>query len=91
MFRIGEFSRMGQVSVRMLRHYDDLGLLKPARVDRFTDNRFYTLEQLPRVHRLATACLVCQPQASTSPIFNTLAYYQYQGRSGQRRARVLSV
>ncbi|MBD2251706.1 MerR family transcriptional regulator [Nostoc parmelioides] len=52
MFKIGDFSRLGQVSVRMLRHYDDLGLLKPAHVDRFTDYRYYKIEQLPRLNRI---------------------------------------
>jgi DNA-binding transcriptional MerR regulator len=52
MFRIGEFSRIAQVSVRMLRHYDELGLLRPAQVDRDTDYRSYSAEQLPRLHRI---------------------------------------
>jgi DNA-binding transcriptional MerR regulator len=52
MFKIGDFSRLGQVSVRMLRHYDDLGLLKPAHVDPFTDYRYYTIEQLPQLNRI---------------------------------------
>ena len=36
MFKIGDFSRLAQVSVRMLRHYDKLGLLTPSYTDRFT-------------------------------------------------------
>ena len=36
MFQIGEFSKLGQVSPRMLRHYDQLGLLIPGHVDRWT-------------------------------------------------------
>ena len=52
MFKIGEFSKLGQVSVRMLRHYGQLGLLKPAAVDQFTDYRYYTIEQLPRLNRI---------------------------------------
>ncbi|BCL37575.1 MerR family transcriptional regulator [Nostoc sp. MS1] len=52
MFKIGDFSRLGQVSVRMLRHYDDLGLLKPSHVDQWTDYRYYTIEQLPRLNRI---------------------------------------
>jgi len=32
MFRIGEFSRLGRVTIDTLRHYDALGLLKPAKV-----------------------------------------------------------
>lgn len=34
MLKIGEFSKLTQVSVRMLRHYDEIGLLKPAETDR---------------------------------------------------------
>ena len=36
MLKIGEFSKLSRVSVRMLRHYDEIGLLKPAEIDRFT-------------------------------------------------------
>jgi DNA-binding transcriptional MerR regulator len=52
MFRIGDFSQLGQVSVRTLRLYDEIGLLKPAEVDDFTDYRYYSLEQLPRLNRI---------------------------------------
>jgi DNA-binding transcriptional MerR regulator len=52
MLRIGDFSRIAQVSVQTLRYYDDLGLLKPVEVDRFTSYRYYTFEQLPRLHRI---------------------------------------
>ncbi|NJN17862.1 MAG: MerR family transcriptional regulator [Oscillochloris sp.] len=52
MFKIGDFSRIGQVSVRMLRHYDKLGLLKPSHTDRFTGYRYYTIDQLATLHRI---------------------------------------
>jgi DNA-binding transcriptional MerR regulator len=52
MFRIGEFSRLSRVSVRMLRHYDQLGLLKPSRTDSFTNYRYYSADQLPRLNRI---------------------------------------
>jgi DNA-binding transcriptional MerR regulator len=52
MLRIGDFSQLAQVSVPTLRHYDELGLLKPAHVDQFTDYRYYTVEQLPRLNRI---------------------------------------
>ncbi len=52
MFRIGDFSQLGQVSVRTLRLYGEMGLLKPAKVDDFTDYRYYSLEQLPRLNRI---------------------------------------
>lgn len=52
MFRIGEFSKFSRVSVRMLRHYDQLGLLRPAHVDPASEYRYYTADQLPRLHRI---------------------------------------
>ena len=52
MFKIGEFSQLGQVSTRMLRHYDKLGLLKPSQTDDWTGYRYYTIDQLSRLHRI---------------------------------------
>ena len=52
MLKIGEFSKLSRVSVRMLRHYDDIGLLTPAYIDRFTDYRYYSESQLPTVCRI---------------------------------------
>ncbi len=52
MLKIGEFAWLGQVTVETLRHYDRIGLLKPAHLDPFTDYRYYTLDQLPRLNRI---------------------------------------
>ncbi|HEY5355645.1 MAG TPA: helix-turn-helix domain-containing protein [Streptosporangiaceae bacterium] len=52
MFTIGDFARHGQVSVRMLRHYDATGLLRPARVDPASGYRFYEAGQLARLNRV---------------------------------------
>jgi DNA-binding transcriptional MerR regulator len=52
MFTIGDFARHGRVSVRMLRHYDAIGLLRPAAVDRVTGYRFYEARQLARLNRI---------------------------------------
>jgi DNA-binding transcriptional MerR regulator len=52
MFKIGEFSRFSQVTVKTLRYYDEIGLLKPAEVDRFTGYRYYSAQQLPRLNRI---------------------------------------
>jgi DNA-binding transcriptional MerR regulator/effector-binding domain-containing protein len=52
MLSIGEFARYAGVSVRMLRHYDALGLLAPTYVDPFTGYRHYSAGQLPRLNRL---------------------------------------
>ena len=52
MLNIGEFARLGQVSPRMLRHYDEIGLIRPSRVDPRTGYRSYEVAQLGRLHRL---------------------------------------
>jgi DNA-binding transcriptional MerR regulator len=52
MLKIGEFSRLCQVTVKTLHHYDELGLIKPAHIDPVTSYRFYTVGQLPRIHRI---------------------------------------
>jgi DNA-binding transcriptional MerR regulator len=52
MFTIGDFARYGRVSVRMLRHYDAVGLLRPARVDPASGYRFYEAGQLARLNRI---------------------------------------
>lgn len=52
MFFIGDFARHGRVSVRMLRHYDAIGLLRPARVDPHTGYRLYTADQLALLNRV---------------------------------------
>lgn len=52
MLKIGEFSRLSRVSVKMLRHYDEIGLLTPAHVDPFSNYRYYAADQLPRLNRI---------------------------------------
>ncbi|MFC4115616.1 MerR family transcriptional regulator [Nonomuraea zeae] len=52
MFSIGDFARLGLVSVRMLRHYDAIGLLRPAHVDPASGYRSYQAAQLSRLNRI---------------------------------------
>lgn len=52
MFKIGEFSKLTQVSVRMLRYYDETGLLKPAEIDAWTGYRMYSVEQIPELNKI---------------------------------------
>lgn len=52
MFRIGEFAQIAQVSGRLLRYYDQLGLLSPLRIDPQTGYRWYSARQLPRLNRI---------------------------------------
>ncbi len=52
MWRIGELSRMAGVSEHTLRHYDKVGLLSPAAVDRSTRYRWYGVAELTRLERI---------------------------------------
>lgn len=52
MFKIGEFSKLSQVSIRMLRYYDETGLLKPEKVDGFTGYRLYSSRQIKRLNKI---------------------------------------
>src|SRR5215213_4921397 len=52
MIKIGDFARLSQVSVVTLRYYDEMDLLKPVEVDRFTGYRYYSADQLPRLNRI---------------------------------------
>lgn len=52
MYRIGEFSKMTKTTIKTLRYYDEVNLLKPELTDRFTSYRFYTTDQLFRLHRI---------------------------------------
>jgi DNA-binding transcriptional MerR regulator len=52
MYRIGEFSRLARTTVKTLRYYDEVGLLKPEGVDPFTGYRHYTTRQLYPLTRI---------------------------------------
>jgi DNA-binding transcriptional MerR regulator len=52
MFSIGEFARLGGVSVRTLTHYDEIGLLRPTTVDPGTGYRGYSAQQLGQLNRI---------------------------------------
>jgi DNA-binding transcriptional MerR regulator len=52
MIRIGDFSKLSRVSVKTLRYYDEMGLLKPVSVDVFTGYRLYEYSQLSVLHRI---------------------------------------
>lgn len=52
MFRIGTFSKLTQVSVKTLRYYDQVGLLKAVHTDRTTGYRYFAAQQVPRLNRI---------------------------------------
>ena len=52
MLKIGDFSNLARVTIKALRYYDELGLLKPVKVDEFTGYRYYEASQLTQVQRI---------------------------------------
>ncbi len=52
MLKIGEFSKLSQITVKALRFYEKEGLLIPASVDEWTGYRFYNTEQLETAARI---------------------------------------
>ncbi|ASA20851.1 MerR family transcriptional regulator [Paenibacillus donghaensis] len=52
MFRIGDFSKLSNISIRMLRHYDKLGVLIPEKTDQDTGFRYYSAAQLRTVNKI---------------------------------------
>ncbi|MEG0129822.1 MerR family transcriptional regulator [Clostridium sp.] len=52
MLRIGDFSKLSRISVRMLRHYDEIGLLSPDHVDESSGYRYYHEDKLITANRI---------------------------------------
>jgi DNA-binding transcriptional MerR regulator len=52
MYRIGLFSKIGKVTVKALRFYEEEGLIEPGRVDAATGYRYYDSSQIPRIHKV---------------------------------------
>ncbi len=65
---IGDFSRATQLSVKMLRHYHQIGLLEPVDVDRATGYRRYSTDQISTAPgREALARYTAQADNTTQP------------------------
>ena len=50
--KIGEFSRLMRVTVKTLRHYEQLGILLPDSVDDDSGYRYYSVEQMQRLNAI---------------------------------------
>jgi DNA-binding transcriptional MerR regulator len=87
MFTIGDFARYGRVSVRMLHHYDAIGLLKPSRVDVVTGYRFYDARQLAALTRIvALKDLGFTLAEVRSLVENAITVDELRGKLALRRA-----
>lgn len=52
LFKISAFSRLSRVSLKTLRYYDQIGILKPRKVDHDTGYRYYSADQLLELNRI---------------------------------------
>ena len=103
MFGIGQFAQIAKVSVRTLRHYDEVGLLRPAAVDPTTGYRSYAAGQLRDLNRilvlkdlgltLAEITRILEPGISNAELLGMLRLRQAESErkaqsERQRLARV---
>lgn len=92
MLKIGEFARVGQVSIATLRHYDQYGLLKPSALDPHTGYRYYTLDQLPRLHRIVALKDLGFPLEQIAQLLeDDLSLEQLQGMFKLKQAQIQQV
>ena len=52
MIKIGNFSKYTRISVRMLRHYNEIGLLIPTDIDKQSAYRYYSESQLDKANKI---------------------------------------
>jgi DNA-binding transcriptional MerR regulator len=52
MIKIGDFSKMAKVTIKALRYYDEIGLLKPSYIDKDTSYRYYETTQLIELSKI---------------------------------------
>jgi DNA-binding transcriptional MerR regulator/effector-binding domain-containing protein len=88
MFSIGEFARLGTVSVRTLRHYDEIGLLHPAKVDPNTGYRSYAADQLGQLNRIMALKDLGFSLEQTRKLISGITLEELRGMLALRRAQL---
>lgn len=88
MFSIGEFARLGGVSVRTLRHYDEIGLLRPATVDPDTGYRGYAAGQLGLLNRIVALKDLGLTLTQTGRLLDGITLDELRGMLTLRRAQL---
>jgi DNA-binding transcriptional MerR regulator/effector-binding domain-containing protein len=88
MFSIGEFARVGGVSIRTLRHYDETGLLRPAKVDPDTGYRSYRASQLGRLNRILAMKELGLSLTQARQLLDGITLEELQGMLMLRRAQL---
>ena len=77
MLRIGEFSKLAKISIKALRYYDKIGLLKPAMIDSATQYRYYAPEQLQTVRLIS----MYKEAGLSGEMITKLVYQKGDGRA----------
>ena len=88
MFSIGEFARLGTVSIRALRHYDEIGLLRLAKVDPDTGYRGYSAEQLGQLNRIVALKELGLSLAQVRQLLGGITLDELRGMLILRRAQL---
>ena len=88
MFSIGEFARLGAVSVRTLRHYDEIGLLHPAKVDPNTGYRSYAADQFGQLNRIMALKDLGFSLEQTRKLISGITLEELRGMLALRRAQL---
>ena len=52
LYKIGDFSKLTNLSIRTLIYYDDIDLFKPKEIDLFTNYRYYSSDQLEELQAI---------------------------------------
>lgn len=85
MYRIGMFSKLGRVTIKTLRHYDEVGLLVPAHVDDENSYRYYTSDQLLKLGEIMA---LRQMGFSISEVTAIVSGHNIAGIFEQRKAEL---
>ncbi|SDZ86639.1 DNA-binding transcriptional regulator, MerR family [Thalassobacillus cyri] len=85
MYRIGLFSQMSKTTVKTLRYYDEVGILRPAYIDKRTGYRYYTSDQLGALHEIIA---LRQIGFSIEEISQLMKGEQVMGVLEKRRAEI---
>jgi DNA-binding transcriptional MerR regulator len=88
MLSIGEFARLGAVSVRTQRHYDEIGVLRPAQVDPETGYRCYSADQLRQLSRIIALKELGLSLAQTRRMIDGITVEELRGMLMLRRAQL---
>ena len=88
MFSIGEFAQLGAVSIRTLRHYDEIGLLPPAGVDPVTGYRSYSAKQLRQLNRIVALKDLGLTLAQIRRLFDGITVDELRGMLLLRQAQL---